>query len=195
MFEIELLEKIHSILKETTIEEVSKKLKETKLPAPRIDLVENILSGRQKIGLFEKIDTLLYVAKIIDPQKHRLLNAKSHANSNGQLYEYDPTKNGQNIIKHGISFTEAASYSRHFGTLIVPCPEENHERRAVILSDLSLDKFTKLSLPLDSTLDKEKLYTISVAQQLEGKFRFISARVISDKNIYKKMRNAQGNIP
>ena len=121
-------------------------------------------------------------------QKHKQSNEKlyekmphdGHVYSSCELYEYDPPKNGKNIIKHGIKFGDVVSYSKKFGTLLVPCPDDKDGERYVVFSDLNLENgIYKLQLPLSELKDLN--FIISIVSKSGGKFRFISSRIMSSK--------------
>lgn len=118
---------------------------------------------------------------------------ENHTYSTSELYDYDPPKNGQNIIKHGLSFREVVNYSFQFGTLLAPCPDNNNGTRCVIFSDLdSGDNGRNLELPISGMAGK--LYTMSIAQQSSKKFRFVSSRILSGNSYKAIMGRAVKNI-
>ena len=75
-----------------------------------------------------KIDIEEYALKIIFPDVYNQSMITEHLYSTCDLYEFNPAKNGQNVIKHGIGFQDVVSYSKKFGTLIISCPDKNDER-------------------------------------------------------------------
>lgn len=175
--------------------ELSIKLKCLNLPQNREDILKKILTGESELDTHEEIDIKIYALKALFPGSHDSLKLKETLCSKSEFYHYDPAKNGQNIIKHGISFRDIVNFSSKFGTLMVPCPETNNEQRVVIFSDLSInDKYSKLSLPLETSEIRTKFYTLSVAQQTLIGFRFISSRIISRRKFSKTMKNAFKNI-
>lgn len=175
--------------------ELSLKLKLLKLPQDREDILKKILTGKNGLDISEELDIRIYALKALFPDSYDSLKLKETLFSKSELCHYDPAKNGQNIMKHGVSFREIISFSTQFGTLMVPCPETNNERRIVIFSDLSLDnKKFHLSLPLEGSETRTKFYTLTVAQQIPAGFRFISSRFISRRKFSKTMKNAFRNI-
>ncbi|WP_298438731.1 DUF4102 domain-containing protein [Ottowia sp.] len=150
------------------------------LSADRQDLLFRFIKGDLSVGYSSQIDIQQYALKCLMPSVFETLPPMTHPYASGELYEYDPPKNGQNIIKHGIGFGEVISYSRQFGTLIVPCPDGQDGERSVIFSDLNLQRGGhELELPPPGV--RELNYTITVAQLRNGRFRFISSRLMSSK--------------
>ena len=134
------------------LEELSDKLNALKIPDERKGVLLSLVNDEALVDVYHKLDILLYVLKNISKSKYDSLNTSENLLSIGSYYEYDPAKNGQNIIKHGISFSEVISYSGKFGTLMVQCPDKNDEYRTVIFSDLShLKDGCKLQMPLSSS--------------------------------------------
>lgn len=161
-------------------EEFEDKIKPQGLPKERQDLLFKFIQGEIQVSYSCKPDIVEYALKSLMPEIYKSLPHEGHPYSSGKHYEYDPPKNGQNIIKHGIGFGEVVSYSSRFGALQVPRPDTNEGERHVIFSDLSLKpKGRKLELPLSSI--REMNYVISIAHYRDGRFRFISSRVMSSK--------------
>ncbi|MDM5149250.1 BrnT family toxin [Aeromonas salmonicida] len=184
-------ESVSKRLCELNINRDSERLKLLKLPHERLVDLLQVLDGSKKIDYFYKLDIQLYVWKKLfqDVEADSFISA--HIYSKGDSREYDPAKNGQNIIKHGISFGEVTSYSKRFGTLSIPCPDEDDETRYVIFSDLAPGlNGENLCLPIPSTIQEPEVYTLSVVQILDLKPRFISSRIMSRKKFSKNMKNA-----
>ena len=161
-------------------DEFNKKIEHQKLPNERKKLLFGILKGDIEIDCFCKIDIEEYALKCLLPEVYEKMPHDGHVYSSGELYEYDPPKNGQNIIKHGLGFGEVVSYSKKFGTLLVPCPDDKDEERLVVFSDLNLEnRIYKLQLPLSELKDLN--FIISIVSNSGGKFRFISSRIMSSK--------------
>ncbi|MDD5274947.1 MAG: BrnT family toxin [Methylovulum sp.] len=187
--------KIRAIFKNVSADELMGKLNVLEVQDDREKLLFDILVCKRKLDFFLTLDIQLYVLKDLFPNDYESVKINRHPCSECDLYEYDPPKNGKNIIKHGISFDEVVSYSTQFGTLVVPCPDENDGTRIVIFSDLSPGEYgNKLSLPLASMVGEKRLYTLSIVQQRDGKFRFISSRVMSRTKFSKTIKNAYKNI-
>ena len=150
MIEYETSSEIENIFKNMPEPELCQKLKILELSQDREEVLKDVLTGKKDLHISEALDIKIYALKFLFPNSYHLLNLKETIFSKSELFQYDPAKNGQNIIKHGIAFGEVTSYSTKFGTLIVPCPETNNEQRVVIFSDLSLDnKKYHFSLPLE----------------------------------------------
>lgn len=179
-------------------------LSKLELTDKRNTVLLNILKGNEKIDQIEKIDIQLFVLKKLYPEKHKLLSITEHMYSKTDLYEYDPTKNGQNIMKHGISFREVVSYSNNFGKLILNIEHKDDDFRRVIFSTLTLKDETfknakewELHLPLSNGVYDGDKFTLSIVTSVNSKFRFISSRVINEEKLTKSIRqsvkNAYGN--
>ncbi|MCX5545222.1 BrnT family toxin [Paraburkholderia sp. CNPSo 3076] len=176
-------------------DEFNEQIKYQKLSADRQDLLFKFIHGEIQVSYTCQPDIEAYALKALMPDVYRYLPHEAHPYSSSEHYEYDPAKNGQNIIKHGIGFGEVVSYSSQFGTLLVPCPDDRDGERCVVFSDLKLKRNDdKLELPPSGI--REVNYTISVVQQKEGRFRFISARLMSSKRekYRKTMEQAFGEI-
>jgi hypothetical protein len=124
------------------------------------------------------------------PECYDLISHENDLCCNNDDYEYDPPKNGENIIKHGLGFGEVVSYSGFFGRFIVVMPHNKNETRSVIFSDLDLSPppNKKLEMPLDSIKAGELYYTLSIVtvrkdtdKPLRPKYRFITSRILSSK--------------
>lgn len=160
----------------------------------RVNFLKSIIDGEESLELHDRLDILLYVLKSICWEKYDSLDSMSHLCSHSEIYEYDPAKNGQNIVKHGISFSEVVSYASKFGALMVQCPDDTDLHRIVIFSDLSnLNEQYKLMAPISSS-DLSGSFVLSIVQNRELRFRFISSRLISKKRYLKTLRNALKNI-
>ena len=119
-------------------EEFEEKIKPQGLPKERHDLLFKFIQGEIQASYSCKPDIEEYALKILMPEVYAALPHERHPYSSCELYEYDPPKNGQNFIKHGLGFGEVVSYSTQFGTLLVPCPDDKDRERYVIFSDLKL---------------------------------------------------------
>lgn len=161
-------------------EAFDEKIESEGLAEKRKNLLFKFLQGEIQVSYRCKQDIEEYALKLLMPDVYELLPHEGHQYSSCETYEFDPPKNGQNIIKHGIGFGEVVSYSRQFGTLTVPLPAVEGEQRCVIFSDLNLTREgDKLELPPSGI--REMNYTISIAQRKVSRFRFISSRLMSTK--------------
>ncbi len=175
-------------------EELSIKLDCLQLEEGRKQTLIEILIGKVDIDFYNKLDIFLYAIKNLFRDEFESLGAGKHLYSSCELYEFDPSKNGQNLIKHGISFGEVVSYSSKFGALMVPCPDKNDLERVVIFSDLAnLSDEHHLTLPLNPNV-QSNCYIISIVHIREMKFRFISSRVMSKIKYRKTLNNALKDI-
>jgi uncharacterized DUF497 family protein len=167
-------------IKDLSKDELEEKIKPQRLPENRKDLLFKFIQGEIQVSYSCKPDIQAYALKHLMPDFYESAPHEGHPYSSGELYEYDPAKNGQNIIRHGIGFGEVVSYSRKFGTLLVPIPNETDGKRYVIFSDLDL-KREEDELEMPPSGIREMNYTISIASHRNGRFRFISARLLSSK--------------
>jgi hypothetical protein len=161
-----------------SLEEFIEKIDHLKLSEKRANQFFEVINGTKCIDQLYKFDIEEYALKSIFPCFYRELQTTNHLYSTSEIYEFDPAKNGQNIVKHGLSFGEVVSYSTKFGTLSISCPDEKDHQRIIIFSDLILSIY-KLELPLSEGNGEN--YTLSIAKQLDGKIRFISSRFLSSK--------------
>ncbi|WP_230432149.1 BrnT family toxin [Plesiomonas shigelloides] len=192
--DIKLLNEMKELLYPLSEEELLIRLDSLELEEKRKQILCDILSGRVDIGLNHKLDVFSYAIKNLFQDKFESLGTVKHLYSNCDLYEYDPPKNGQNLIKHGISFSEVVSYSRNFGSLMVPCPHTEDSERVVIFSDLAnLTDMFKLELPLNSNMQSD-CYIISIVKMIGIRCKFISSRVMSKTRYKKTLKNALKNI-
>ncbi len=78
----------------------------------------------------EKHDILCCIAKALNCYEKEL--PKENIYSKSELYEYDPSKNGKNILKHEVSFNEICSYlNTDKGNLITHTRTRQGEARDV----------------------------------------------------------------
>ncbi|WP_179152954.1 hypothetical protein [Chromohalobacter israelensis] len=190
MLEYTVSSDIERIFKNMPEAELSQKLKGLKLPQNRDVVLGEILTGNIKLYIADELDIKIYALKNLFPDSYDKLKLSETNFSKSEFTQYDPAKNGQNMMKHGISFREVVSFSTKFGTLMVPLSEVGGERRVVIFSDFSIDnKGCRLAVPLEGVSARSKLYTFSVAQKLPFGFRFISSRFISKNNFSKKIKS------
>ena len=160
------------------------------LPADRLALLADVITGTRKLEPYTALDIHLFCLKKIFPEDYDSASPIRHSYSSSEFYEFDPAKNGQNLMKHGISFSEVVSFSRNFGALFVPCPDPRDSERLVIFSDLTVDSGYDLDVPLESFNRGEKFYTLSIAQQREKRFRFISSRQFTRDSYMKAMEQS-----
>lgn len=173
-------------MREFSKEQVAEKTVCDRLGTKRLDLLFDVIQGKRAVSGYSRLDIEAYALKRLMPEVYDSLPDNEYPHSRGELYEYDPPKNGQNIIKHGIGFGEVVSYSRQFGTLMVPCSSDSDGERYVIFADLNLEREDHtLELPLPSI--REMNYTISIAHHRNDRFRFVSSRLMSTKK--KKYRD------
>ncbi len=192
--DIKLFNKAKELLSSISEEELSIKLDCLELEEGRKQTLIKTVTGEVDIDFYDKLNIFLYAIKNLFRDEFESLGAGKHLYSSCELYEFDPSKNGQNLIKHGISFGEVVSYSRKFGALMVPCPDKNDLERVVIFSDLAnLADGHHLKLPLNPNVQSD-CYIISIVHTRKMKFRFISSRVMSKTKHRKTLKNALKDI-
>lgn len=175
--------------------EFEEKIKPQGLPRDREDLLFKFIQGEVPLSYSCKLDLEEYALKRLVPEVYGSLAREVHPYSSNGIYEYDPAKNGQNMLKHGVGFGEVVSYSKLFGALLVPCPDSTDGERYVIFSDLNLQREgDALELPLPGI--KRMNYVISIVHPRDGKYRFISSRLMSSKKAKYRttMKQAFGEI-
>lgn len=161
------------------------------ISSKRRSLVESFIKDEALIfDVFDALDVNLFILKIVAPDEFPKHAVRMHLRSKGELFEYDPPKNGQNIVKHGLSFSEAISFSKNFGTLIVPI-KIGDERRYAIFSELTTDGDTrKLDYPIASWPETMTMLTLTIVTDAALPYRVISARRISSTNLEEAVAGA-----
>src|SRR6185436_11361760 len=168
------------VIKRLTRDEVKAKTKALGLSPERAELLFGFIQGHIEVDFWRGREIEEFVLKRLEPVAYRLLPREDYPHASNSLYEYDPPKNGQNIIKHGLDFGEVVSFSRKFGTLMIPCPDDTDRERRLIFSDLDLTPgVNQLTLPPSSIQLNAVNFTFSIVQQRGDKFRFISSRILS----------------
>lgn len=182
-----------SYLKNLTLKKFSKKIKKLNLPKKRVQEFYDVVIEKTSINSISQFDIQEFALKSIFKKGYDEFKTKHHPLSTGELYEFDPAKNGQNLVKHGVSFIEIVSYSKRFGTLNIPCPDINDRERIISFSDFDLENKYNPDFPL-SEIEGVR-YCISIVKSINGKFRFISSRFLSSKKkkytdtIYQSLRS------
>lgn len=174
-----------------SIEEFIKKATTANISKERAIILRKVLVKEISVSHFTRFDIEEFAIKLFHPKDiYNQIRTPEHIGSKSETFEYDPAKNGQNIIKHGIAFGEVLSYSLQFGSLMIQIPYELDDQRSLLLSDLILDKDRKIELPLRKMNHKE--FTLAVVAHINGKFRFISARSLglNKDNIYKNINQS-----
>ena len=164
------------------------------LSKDRAEVLVDVINGTKNVEHFTALDIHLFCLKKIFPTQYSAAQAIEHTYSKCDLYEFDPPKNGQNVMKHGISFREVVSFSKRFGVLMVPCPDETDTERFVVFSDPTIDSGYHLALPLNSMDFTKEIYTLSIVRQRGKGFRFISARTFGRKSYRKAMYQSFNGI-
>ncbi len=124
-----------------------------------------------------------YILRLLEPDCYMSMVNKNHTYSNGETFEYDPYKNGENIIKHGISFNDVISFSGgSFGTLLIPIKDEEEERLVAFSSFFSKEQIQGVPPERINKMN----YVISILTLREQKYRFISSRFLGSSGNYQK---------
>lgn len=97
--------------------------------------------------------------------------------SDSELICYDPVKNGQNILKHGIVFHGVSSYCGGHLPLISPNRNTKGEYRQVLFSRYYFERGNHIYL-YDHKPDNEYVYLATVFTLRDLKMRFITSREI-----------------
>jgi uncharacterized DUF497 family protein len=169
------------------------KLKSFGLAANRQKLLYEIIRNKKEVYFYVKIDIQRYVLKRLFPEEYNRLSLGHHLYSSSELYEYDPPKNGENIIKHGFNFSEIMSYSGNSGAYIVACPDKFGGTRHVMFSTVDSETAgRRLDFPMPAV--DGKVVVMSVGQMVGLKFRFISARFLSPNSYEEIIKRAIKNI-
>lgn len=161
----------------------------------RSALLLDVLKGQTGVHPIPALEIQLFAIKALLPDLYAALPDKGLPYASGELYEYDPAKNGKNIIKHGVGFSEVVSYSRNFGALSVPYPHSPDEDRVVLFSGLNAgSKGQNLALPYPHI--DGLVYTLTIAQSKpDFRYRFISSRIIDHNDYRRDMTQAFRDIP
>jgi hypothetical protein len=162
------------------------KPKELGLAPSRKELLFKLIQCEVSVSPSCHPDIEAFALKTLMPDVVLSLPKEKHPYSSGRFYEYDPAKNGQNMLKHGLGFGEVVSYSKNFGALSVGLPgDENGELRAVFSDLQGLPDASVLELPKANA--KATSIVISIVQHRDERFRFISSRILpTDQNEYRK---------
>lgn len=161
----------------------------------RVALLQAIIREEYEVDhLYSLLDIRLACLKLLFREEYLKAKVQPHANASGELYTYDPAKNGLNLIKHGLTFNEVASFSPAFGALTVPCPDSQDGVRMVILSKLFIPEPFQLILPTSGLESGEDLSTLSIAVFREGRYRFISSRILREDGWEAHLKGAVKNI-
>ncbi|PHV51371.1 hypothetical protein CSQ91_09785 [Janthinobacterium sp. BJB301] len=166
---------------------------EKSLGVQRAKLLFDIVQGNFYVASPEKIDLLRFALKALLPEDYRALELANHLWSHSDLFKYDPPKNGQNIMKHGLAFAEVHSYAHLFGRLTVQCPFPDGVTRSVVFSNLDTGTDGgNLCCPLPKV--QGMISVMSIGQFENECFKFISARRLGRTNYIKVMSDAFKNV-
>lgn len=162
----------------------------------RYDLLIKILSRNLKIDNFLMNDILRCIVKKLSEAKNLdYFNAfkipENHLFSKGSLYEYDPAKNGQNILKHGLDFGAVVSYGGNDYGRLISYTNSEIEDRFVIFSKYYVDNKNNIFLS-DDKKKEDFLCIATIATNVDIGFRFISSRALNvkdSKKLQQELRN------
>ncbi|WP_201630010.1 hypothetical protein [Psychrobacter maritimus] len=169
-------ENLKNIGKEKFIERVIKSLQ-----------VENNKTDREKAEIYQRIDyylkninelhlfrtycdgndiarALAFSAKLLKNVPLNERNIRSYHSDNRQ---YDPRKNGINIIKHGLSFDDVFSLSKGcFARLSVAVIENGEQRHAVFTKVPNEDKFIVSIVKFHSSKNNDDIKIAKITQDV-----------------------------
>lgn len=194
----------------TNLDGLLKKIsKELQLSAERTEFLKNLCYNYQKLSLDAQNEIFRCLVKKLyenrgDRESYFNLGLAEHnLISNADNWVYDPAKNGQNIIKHGLEFGSVSSYGGgDFGRLIsYTAPgrwinedgEEEEEERCIVFSKY-YTKEADRTFFLDRFKDDDILCIASVVTMQDLKFRFISSRVIKANSLAQLTRELKNLI-
>lgn len=165
------------------------------LSRERIQLLQDVVRGDQEVDdLFALLDIHLYCLNAVFPAEYKAARIEPHGAASKHDVTYDPVKNGQNVIKHGITFGEARSFSPGFGTLIIPYLNTRDVERVAIFSKLVVPHNCPLVLPLEKYRRRSDLSTMTIAIPAGAGFRFISSRAFGKEDSEEALNNAAAKI-
>lgn len=165
------------------------------LSVERTDLLRAIIRGEHEIDHpYTLLDIHLFCLKALHKQAYLQAQVPPHRAASSVLLTYDPPKNGQNLLKHGLTFPEVITCSPHFGALQLPCPNAADGERLVVLSKFDIPKGVSLELPTPIILERQDLCTLTVAVLAEEGYRFISSRTFHRDNWGKVLDGAVKEI-
>jgi len=152
----------------------------------RYDFIVKILTRNIKVNEFLMNDILrCIVKKICESQGIDFLSTfklpENHLLSKTPLYEYDPAKNGQNILKHGLDFGSVVSFGGADYGRLISYTKSGDEKRVVIFSKYYVLNNNNIFLS-DDKKTEDFLCIATIAINVDHGFRFISSRALKVKN-------------
>ncbi len=142
-------------------------------------LLEKFINNPSKVFSYptDLNDVFRCILKILSQSAYKRLLEKignQNLSSNSYLVCYDPAKNGQNILKHGIIFHAVHSYSHGHFPLISP----NRRGRQVLFSRYYFEGNNHTYM-CEETPDKEYSFVATVFDSTDdGRMMFITSRII-----------------
>lgn len=134
----------------------------------------------------EKHDILCCLAKALKCYPKPI--PTENIDSNTDTYQYDPAKNGQNILKHNLSFNQICSFIGNRGVLIVhtatkKTEKKDREPRLVYFLGIEDRKNDEGRKNDEDTENKNKNIknVMAICAGNTSSLRFISARYFSNK--------------
>lgn len=151
-----------------------------KISQERKDLLFKIITNQIHVDNRTYVPLIHFSIKIISPEFYKNNKDKlpEDMHNSCELYEYDTSKNGQNIIKHGFSFSQAMSYQEKFGCLMIPLQDIKGEERLILFSIINIPNSPENS---HSVFITEKIAAMTIIKQTDGRFRLISSMRLSSK--------------
>ncbi len=162
----------------------------------RYDFIIKILRRNIKVDEFLMNDILRCIAKkLCESHDIDFLNRFKLPDNNllskASLYEYDPAKNGQNILKHGLDFGAVISYSGSDYSRLISYTNSEIEDRFVIFSKYYVNNKNNIFLS-DDKKNEDFLCIATIATNVDIGFRFISSRALhvkDGKKLQQELRN------
>lgn len=177
------------------------------LSLSRKQTLRELVLGVESLNTYFKNDFLQCLVKNLFESQGRIEDYRAfefsdkHDLSNSFMWSYDPPKNGQNILKHGLEFGAVATYSGdNFGRLMVYMApkiviykngKKKKEKRAVVFSKYYAQNASKKFF-LNSYKSDDVFCVASIISDEEDIIKFISSRVIkvkTTKQLIKELRN------
>ena len=198
-------EKLEKIGKENFINEVLKKLEidNSKTGQEKLEICQRIeyyLNNVNNLHLFQTHcdgnDIARALAFKVGLLKNIQLNERNVRSYHSDNRQYDPKKNGINIIKHGLSFDEVFSFSEGvFAKLSVGVIENGEQRHAVFTKVPNKDKFIVSIVKFHSSKNNDDIKIAKITQEVMAeRLDMDNAWVdvdISEKDIVEIMKRAK----
>ncbi|REL29660.1 hypothetical protein [Thalassotalea euphylliae] len=154
-----------------------------------------VLNGEIKsLDPFILLDIRLFALRFYSKEKFDQLSINSHVDSSVDLYEFSPFKNGQNLIKHGISFKQTLK-CEDFGCLAVDYHDPKQDEKRSIIFSVYSSKHHNSILPLGVDFhESDPKICMTIATNRLNKIRFISSRLFKIDDCRKHLKSTFRDI-